>query len=56
MKNIILLISILIVGCGAAQDTTPPKKTLTCYDYESCRRACYSYDKSEACRALSYYK
>ncbi|HUU87315.1 MAG TPA: hypothetical protein VMX17_06145 [Candidatus Glassbacteria bacterium] len=54
-KAILLVIMLLLVSCSSATPVTK-QQTLTCYDYESCKRSCNSYDKKEDCKQLRFYK
>jgi len=55
IKYFLLIMTIIILSCSAAV-TVKKTPSLTCYDHESCRRSCFSYDNKEDCKQLQYYK
>jgi len=54
MRVLFACLVVLVVGCSPYQE--PPQKTDTCFDYESCHRACYLLDNKKACKVMGHYK
>lgn len=54
MRFFYIILPFLVISCSSYQ--VKHKKTDTCFDYESCNRACKILGDEKACQNRRYYK